>query len=475
MCAAHSAAAADTDICDEPGIKCIVVLPVSTYLRSSLWEAAVLENDPASKLEQYLLTRLQVEPQLRLVTRTDFIERLKKLHAGKIREAKRLRLEGERYYEIGDLRRAVRSLEKSLKTYRESYYDVIEPEDMADLLLILAHARSERTGPDTELNTEERSQASRELAEMFFLDPSQKLTKGFYPPAFEDLLEDALSDFRTSSLRRENRIGVKGRLRQFQDDIGAETVLLPYLEREGQDIHVRISIFDREVATARFESTLDSKEMANSKERLDRFISAWLTCLPTGEPVPSATPLLPRNRFFIDTGFAYSIYGQFTTRRPFHNLGMGISAEYQFLRGLGVFAQVNLFTSTLDADRDLLDSFTSVRTSLGLSYAFRGHWWRVYVRFGFDVHFLGSYVTTTDPWCKFTGKGDTRCADSNFTDLGTGEVTMGIHGAFGVQFFVSKHIYLAIRTSTSAYIVPLSENTVVNFPFNGEFALGYSF
>lgn len=444
-------------------------------MRADLWSPQPSHPQVVREVEDYLRTRLEVEPQLRIINNTRVADRLKTLHAGKLREAKRLHREGQRYYDRGDLRRAIRSFEKSLKTYRECYYDVLDPDALANLLLTLAHARSEVTGvPSTTLSAE-RNQAGRDLEDMFFLDPSQKVARGFYPPAFEGLLEDALSDFRASSLRRENRLGVEPRLRQFRDDLGIDTVVLPYVEREGRDVHLRVVIFDREVATARFDGVFDPAATADGQERLDRFISAWLTCLPTGSPISDPGESLPKNRFFIDTGFAYSLYGQFTTRRLFHNLGMGLTAEYQFLRGLGVFGQVNLFTSTKDPDRDLLDSFTSVRTTLGLSYAFRGQWWRVYVRFGFDVQFLGSYVTTTDPWCKFAGQADSRCLESEFTDLGSGKITMGVHGGFGVQFFVSQHIYLTVRISTSAYIVPLNENTVVNFPVTSELALGYSF
>jgi len=444
-------------------------------MRSQLWDTKPSHSEITNDIRDYLQTRLEVEPQLRIVGMARVRERLETLHAGKLREAERLHREGQRYYDRGDLRRAIRSFEKSLKTYRECYFDVLAPDALADLLLTLAHARSEVTGLREDRLSAERNQAGRDLEDMFFLNPDQRVAKGFYPVAFEDLLEDALSDFRASSLRRENRLGVKPRLRQFKEDLDVDTVVLPYLERDGSDIHLRVVVFDSEVATARFDGVVIPEAPADGQDRLDRFISAWLTCLPTGSPITRSEDAVANNRFFIDTGFAYSIYGKFTTRRLFHNLGMGLSAEYQFLRGLGVFGQINLFTSTQDPDRDLLDSFTSVRTTLGLSYAFRGQWWRVYVRFGFDVQFLGSYVTTTDPWCKFAGQADSRCTESEFTDLGSGKITMGIHGGFGVQFFVTRNIYLTVRASTSAYIVPLNENTVVNFPVTSELALGYSF
>ena len=113
------------DDCNAPGVRCVTVLPVTNYMRQSLWEPTPKYQDIVPIVEDYLTTRLQVEPQLRLVTGTRIVERLQRLHGGKLREAQRLHREGQRYYDRGDLRRAIRSFEKSLKTYRECYYDVL--------------------------------------------------------------------------------------------------------------------------------------------------------------------------------------------------------------------------------------------------------------------------------------------------------------------------------------------------------------
>ncbi len=424
-----------------------------------------------------LLSSLRHEPRVELLELDVARERIRRSHSAKDivdsarEDFERLNIEG-----------AIGRIEGALISLRLSYADLFERSDMSDLYETLALCYSERPRDDAPSPASAAADSGRVrdlLKTMFYYAPRKSFASGFYGPAFESAIREAFHDYR-STYPKENPLGDQRRLEQFMADLGVDTLVHAWVEEgTGADRLLRVQIYDRSLATVTFVTQVDppgareGRRRLNDEARLERFISQWLACLP-GVDLPGGRPTGPKQRFFIDTGFAYSIYGKDTTREPFHNLGMGLSLEYQFLAGLGTFLQVNMFTSTQDSPRDLLDSFTSVRTAFGLSYAFRGSWWRLSARFGFDVHVLGSYKTTTDPWCKWAGTADERCQDPDLTDLGN-EVTMGFYGGLAAQFFATENFYVNLRLSTASYVVPLDQSIAVNFPVTTEVSLGYGF
>ncbi|MFT5430476.1 MAG: hypothetical protein ACI9OJ_001150 [Myxococcota bacterium] len=450
-----------------PEIRQVGLLRVHSYVRprGSLFsppDAAAREK--AEALQRFLFARLAVEPSLEVAPPDELGRRIKAIRVH--RDGAHLGMErmsiGRSKFKSLQMEGACEDLDAAHRTFESAYYEVVDPVLMADLSLIMAQCYAEKT----------LDNAHVALKEMFLRDPWRAFKKGFYSPEFEGHMSRALHDF-NETYPKENQLGNSKRLDAFIEETKLDAVVSAWIEMQGSTLVARIEITDRHSRGASYRHEFKSTSRTEDRERIDRFISRWVTCLPTPQAPTNVAPPPPDNRFFIDTGFAYSIYGKDTTRRIFHNFGMGLSAEYQFLRGLGAFIQVNMFSSTRDPDRDLLDSFTAIRTIAGVSYAFRGNWWRLYVRAGFDVQFLGSYATTTDPWCKFAGRGDARCT-GGVTDLGN-DVTMGFHGAFGVQFFINQNVYLSVRVSASSYIVPLDATIEVNFPVTSELSLGYSF
>ncbi len=461
----------------------IIVLPAFDYsgLRSTVFEARGPEargpDDGASAnagpLDEQVTTlierRLQLDPGVVALLGPELSKRLEtfmpRMRAGLERKQRAEAL-------VRDLQTDT-ALPELIDIEREllsAWKDVIDritrTAQLADLSLVLALAHADRR---------EDAAVHEALKTLFLRDPQRRFDVGFYDAEFEARLATAWTNVRVSQ-PKEQPLGSPERLELFMTEFGADAFVHVWIE-DGDSVgsrRVRIIVYDRLLPSVAFSAPV-GPDGGGTLEAVDRFFSRYLTCLAPVviERVGVAPPPVRDPWLFIDAGFAYSLFAQETTREPFHNFGLALSAEFQFATGLGAFVEVAMFTSTLDPQRDLISSFTSVRALTGLSYAFRGAWWRFNVHFGFDVQFLGSYRTTTDPWCKFGGFSDPRCAEAETTDLAS-DVTGGFHGAFGVQFFVNRNVYLGLRIGMSAYIVPLEEAIKVNFPFTVQASLGYA-
>ncbi|MBT9557528.1 MAG: hypothetical protein IV100_15920 [Myxococcales bacterium] len=445
-------------------------------MRSTVFEARAREPGAATdartldeQLTSLIERRLQLDPGVTALRGPELSERLEKfmtrIRAGLERKQRAEALVRDLQTDAA-LPELIDTERELLAAWKDVHDRITRTPQLADLSLVLALAHADRR---------EDAAVHEALKSLFLRDPLRRFEPGFYDAEFESRLATAWTNVRVSQ-PKEQPLGSPERLERFMSEVDADTFVHAWIE-DGDSVgsrRVRIIIYDRLLPSVAF-TTPVGPDGGGTIEAVDRFLSRYLTCLApvTIEKVGVTPPPDPEPWLFIDAGFAYSIFAQETTREPFHNLGLAISAEFQFLSGLGAFVEVDMFTSTLDPQRDLVSSFTSIRTLTGLSYAFRGAWWRFNVHFGFDVQFLGSYRTTTDPWCKLGGFSDSRCAEAETTDLAS-DVTGGFHGAFGVQFFVNPNVYLGLRTGMSAYIVPLDEAIEVNFPFTVQASLGYA-
>ena len=451
-----------------PVARRIVVLKSRAFDRApgTVWEPAKGSTGRASEhLSDYLVQRLKVEPYLVVLSPTEVARALRedRIHrVGADLGLQQMRLGVDQYKELR-VDDAVRSLETAQRSLLEAYHDLVAPEAVADLSLVLAQAY---------LELKKEGDAHVALKQMFFRSPHRRFKKGFYSPRFESALNKALTDF-LATFPKQNPLISQERLEGLARALNADAVIFPYLVRGADDAtEVRIVVFDRKSRNVSYRGRFISVGQNEDFERIDRFVTRWTTCLP----YEGANPPKPKwvHRFYVDTSFAYNLFVDQPTRRYFHNLGVGLSGEWQFSEGLGIFVQVNMFSSTEDPDRDLIDDFTSVRTLFGLFYAFSGPFWRIQVRLGWDAHFLGSGATTTNRYCKFYGFADKDCRAGDVVQFAD-EILMGPNVAFGVQFFVGRDVYLSLRTSLSTYVFPADRPTVFNYPFSAELGVGYTF
>lgn len=462
------AAAEETQTQKAPRLRRVAVLPVLNFIRSpeSLWEskAGSPGKTPEQIIQDYLIRRLAVEPKLQVFAPKQVMERIMALpsHAGKIDLGINRMDLGMDLFKNLRVTDAIPHLEQAHAALKDAHYSLLAPYKMATLLLTLAQCQlEEKLG----------HLAHIKLKEMFFRSPRKRFKQGFYSNTFEQALKSALVDF-VATYPKGNPLGSMAGLDRFVNDIDVDSLVYAYLVSGNDGPQIMVRVYDRESRNFSYRSTLPSAGHANDLERIDRFVSRWATCLPTHVGLPKGPQSFP-SRFFIDTNFSYSLFLKDPTRRVFHNLGMGLSAEWQFAQSLGVFGQINMYTSIQDPDRDLKDSVSSVRVVAGLSFAIDQDWWRIFLRLGFDVHVPGSFTITTDAHCKFFGEGDKECTGDVF-HLG-GEITMGPTGALGAQFFVGRDLYVSVRINASTYVIPLDRSAVLNHPFGMETGIGYTF
>jgi len=452
----------------QPRLRRVAVLPVLNFIRTpeSLWESEKGSSGKAPEqfIQEYLVRRLAVEPKFDVLAPERVNERIMALplQAGKIDLGLNRMDVGMGLFNRLQVEEAIPLLSQAYSALQDAHYSVLAPEKMATLLLTLAQCYLEK---------KQDALAHIKLKEMFFRSPTKQFKKGVYSSTFEKALMGALLDF-IATYPKDNPMHSMVALDRFVRDIDVDSLVYAFLVSTNNGPKIQIRVYDRESKNISFRLTLPSTGRADDLERIDRFVSRWGTCLPTHVGLPKG-PKRYLSKFFIDTSFAYSVFLKDPTRGFFHSFGMGISGEWQFTQSLGVFAQVNMFTSLQDTDRDLLGSVSSVRTLAGLSFSLSQKWWRLFVRLGLDVHIPGAFTITTDPHCKFFGEGDKACTGSVF-HLG-GETTMGPYAALGAQFILGRDLYVNVRISGSTYVIPLDRAAVLNHPFGMETGIGYTF
>ena len=449
----------------------IAVLPVRNFAISAdqVWQKGVKAPVPQEALQSFLLKRLAIEPFLDVVTPDQVTERVAAI--GKNHTDRRelglsyLKL-GMSQYKALQVKNAIRHLEDAEKALFAVYEDIVDPATMATLSLTLAQCYLEEKNPDIHLR----------LKEMFWREPGRRFSRGFFSGSFEQAISGALHDF-VATHRKKNPLITTARLERFMRDIDVAAIFFAYLENttDGSGTQIRILVHDRHSRNVSHRSNFISTEQHADLDQIDRFVSRWITCLPPQIAGPEP-PKESVSEVFLDTSFSYNLFGTLLgdkrlTSDAFHNLGMGLTVEWQFLSGLGTFAQLNMLISTTDPERDLTDSFPSLRVIGGLSYAYRGKWWRIFTRFGLEAQFLLSEFTiTTHPWCKWNVQE--KC---NFTEQNTyqDEYMVGFHTALGAQFFMTPQIYVTTRAGFAAYILP-SDRVELDLPLSFEVGLGYS-
>ena len=199
-------------------------------------------------------------------------------------------------------------------------------------------------------------------------------------------------------------------------------------------------------------------------------VSAWLACTD----LPSRIDTLRRlPRFFLDTGFSYGMFiKDETTRTGFHNAGATVGLAYQIQPGLSQFLRISFYRSISDDYGDLLDSFWSLKASIGLGYSAVFSWGRVFTQFGFEMDYLSGFKSSTNPRCKLWPDDPALCPSSQVTDP---SFLFGGIGLVGVNVFISRSVFVTVQTGFSGYFVSNGPPLDLNFPFVLELGFGYAF
>jgi len=176
----------------------------------------------------------------------------------------------------------------------------------------------------------------------------------------------------------------------------------------------------------------------------------------------------------LDMSGGYALYLKQPTRQNFQSVGFSIGIAHEFRTGIEWFGRVNMYTSLSDPYQDLLHSFNSVRAIGGLGFTFRKGPLRLYARPGLDAHFLGDFVATTDPDCKFFGTDHPLCDKASVVDLQQ-RLLFGLNLAIGASVYIGRNFFVQVQGSSSLYFLPFGSTDKLNYPTGGDVGLGYAF
>ena len=352
---------------------------------------------------------------------------------------------GREFYDALSNDRASDNLTKAEASALSLYQDVLEPDLVAEIELLLGLSQ---------LESGEGPQAHIAFKRLFALRPTIRFQKGYHSPRAERAFVAALTDFGATAARDVPMD--LDRLESLLAEVGADLVVTGQLVRSGDAVSVLLVVYDRKTRSFAIREELPAATSPEDMDRIDRALSTWLTC--TTIPVvgerrsPVEVPLHPG--IYIDTNFAHAFYLENPSRKQFNNLGFAINASGRVMDHLDIFAKLGLFTSLADPLQDLQTTLNSMRIIAGAGFTFGNNVVRGYVHPGFDIHYLGDFEVITDPGCKFWGRANERCDTASITAFDAA-VLFGVNVAAGVDLMLTDAVFLTAQANFTLY-----------FPFN---------
>lgn len=399
------------------------------------------------RVEQTIADNLRQDPRVSLVKEEDLRRALDE--NGRYEQGREVTVGflgiGREFYDALSNDRASENLAKAEASALALYQDVVEPELLADIELLLGLSQLESGhGP----------QAHIAFKRLFALRPTIRFQKGYHSPRAERAFVAALTDF-AATAARDVPVDLD-RLESLLAEAGADLVLTGQLVRSGDGVAVVLVVYDRTTRSFAIREELPMETSPDDTERIDRALSAWLTC--TTVPVVGERQSEQERELhpgvYIDTNFAHAFYLENPSRKQFHNLGFAVNVSGRVMDHLDLFAKLGLFTSLPDPLQDLQTTLNSMRVVAGAGFTFGGDTLRGYVHPGLEVHYLGDFEVITDPSCKFWGRTNPRCDTSSITAF-EAAVLFGVNVATGVDLMLTDEVFLTLQANFTLY-----------FPFN---------
>ncbi len=367
-----------------------------------------------------------------------------------------------KYKEL-DSEGAVKSLEQALAIYQSVRWELVEPIQMAEVMMYLALAHLDL-----------RKDLARPLeimAEMIRLDPTRVLKTGFYP---EDVVQfyDSARDTLERELRSGNDVEDAKRLAAVADvqhvvvatvlpNAGGFTVLLHWFDGDQGNF---LPVESLEVL-----SLVDSGMEEAGSRLTSRFAACLLEPTPVTDTVSSSTG---DSAWAIDLNFAYVSFLDFPESQVelFGNYGATFGASFLMTREFEVLAAAQILTSIRDNDGFLNDNFTTLRGfgGVGLGYSFGP--------FRADMGMLLEASTIGDiKVCDDINQIIPGCNDdpSDYT-VYSYDLLVGINVRPRIKLQVVKSIEVQVGMSGSFYFFPLSDRDL-NLPLTVESGVQYRF
>ena len=366
---------------------------------------------------------------------------------------------------------AAEALQSAIEAGRTGLQDVIDPKPLADAQVMLGVAL---------LDMKQPVKAHIALREVFVQQPERRFRPNFFSAAVNAEIQKAFVDWRETG-DPTRPFGDARRLHVIADKLGADALVYGVVRPTPTGPEAVLFLYDdrRRVVDSEVRAPLtppagDVQPLADSGDRVDAFLSRWLSCAPIAESPPDPSTVRHDDGLHLDMSSSYALYLKQPTRQNFHSVGFSVGVNQEFRPGIEWFGRAHLYTSISDPYRDLLHAFNSVRLVGGLGFAWQGGPLRLFIRPGLDAHLLGDFVATTDADCKFFGTSHPLCDKSTVSDLQQ-RILVGVNVSAGAWLHMGRNFYLAVQSSAAIYFLPLGGTERLNYPIGGDLGLGYAF
>lgn len=357
------------------------------------------------------------------------------------------------------LRRAVEILD-------DIYYDLVEPEAMAQILLLLGVTQVERG---------QAGQAHVSMRRALFLWPSLHVAKDYYPAAVEAALLNACEDLRESM--GGFPLNSIERAIEFLRVNNLDTLLVTMAGAQSDGQTLDVVSLERSTGSVSYRESLVLPAQPDlDAEMASRLASRWVSCVPFEEK-PRPKGRAERSWTFAGT-YQNLAYLANPTRDLLFDWGFSFNGSHFFVPTFGLMGKLQFISSMPDPLGDLLEELRSVRLVVGPVFALTGEWWRLFVLPGAEAHALGSFRTSRDPDCKFyeiDSAGYEATCDLGRVKHYDLAVQGGIHLAVGGQIYFSNQLFLELSMSFSGYFLPINRSFELNFPVGIEAGGGIAF
>ncbi|MBM4353646.1 MAG: hypothetical protein FJ109_07575 [Deltaproteobacteria bacterium] len=372
---------------------------------------------------------------------------------------------GKEFYR--DLRQADAEpqLLRSVELLDTIYYDVVEPEALAEIQLLLGVTLVEEGRV---------AQAHLAFKRSLLLAPASRFPAGYYPQPVEQALTVACEDLQ-QSLEREVPLGSVDRTVRFLSDLKIDVLFFPLLVSGEDGVELILVAYDSRSRSTVLREVFPREEEETTRERVSRAVSRFSACTPY-ENVPRKVE--EKHRFLLAAKYENLLYLVQPVRSPLLAMGFSFEAGHFFMKSFALVGKLQVFSSLKDRFDDLLSGFTSARLILGPAFSISGEWWRLYVVPGAEFHYMGSFDVSRDPDCKFylsgsPGRNQT-CPPSSIMHFPV-DFVVGVNVFLGSQFFFADQLFLDLGASVSTYFAPFDRSFDINFPLALELGGGVVF
>jgi hypothetical protein len=383
---------------------------------------------------------------------------------------------GMKAYKALETAQAVDNLETAREEFDYLYFDLLEPQRVAQVSLYLALSYLEQEKQTLEL--------VRQFQRMMLLDPRQKIRSGLYP---EDVVEayESAREYLIDELRTEgpDRSDARRIARFARTDYVAFVYSFP-APRERQEVMMWLYSVDEERFLKPESILLEDPDEADYREASNRLMSRFIPCcLRVPEDDSGVRSASGQSPFSLQVEFAYASFLRFPPpvhperqgfppdrRSLFGNAGIGIHGEYLLTREFGVMVGFQILSSITDFNGRLREDFTTLRAFGGADLGVEVGNFNFGASFSLEFAHLDDFTAWEDESCVVRND----CGPSAYRTFDDFDFLMGVNARPRIiwRFFQTYHAIASV--DLTYYFVPLSGNDL-NLPLTTQIGVLYRF